>query len=259
MMMQLLCCRLLLILPPFLAMDPAASHKTGYQNDYSTALQALLGGADADVAELRSLELLCELVRPVYTDKEPGLDGLPGLQLKPPEEVETLLQANFYRQDAESTNGPSEFNDTSVEAFGTLVESGLTESDITKIMQILRSWAAASETLNFADADDGTVDEIGECARAVGWVVSKAMAVARCMPIYTCSPEMAWHVARAGRAAAGLDTKWSRSVAALGMRITILQHTRTLSEKLQRLYEVGSDFGGWKSKQLEWDRRNREL
>ena len=77
--------------------------------------------------------------------------------------------------------------------------------------------------------------------------------VARCFPVGACSPKDAWTVAREGRACGSPDTKWGRKLSGLGLQLVFASESTDFSSGLQRAYQVGSDFGGWRKKQEEWE------
>ena len=59
--------------------------------------------------------------------------------------------------------------------------------------------------------------------------------------------------AREGRAVGSPDTKWGRKLQGMGLKLVFGKDATDFSSDLQRGYEVGSDFGGWRKKQEAWE------
>ena len=82
--------------------------------------------------------------------------------------------------------------------------------------------------------------------------------MANCLPFETCSPKDAWWAAREGRAAASEGTKWHRVLEKHNLKLSLLGLGDTLSTELQKGYQVGGDFGGWKAKQAKWEEEHKD-
>lgn len=118
-----------------------------------------------------------------------------------------------------------------------------------RVVVQLQQYAEVSAELEFEDPED----PITTAAKAVSWVANKLLAVARCLPVGKCSPKEAWTVAREGRACGSTDTKWGRKLHSLGLQLTFAKEATDFSSGLQRAYQVGGDFGGWRKKQEAWE------
>ena len=165
--------------------------------------------------------------------------------------------------------------------FEDLVHGSLQDDpeQIELLQEKLEVWLQVGKELEFEDPED----EITKCAKGLSWVASKLLKVARCLPFDTCSPKDAWWAAREGRAvrrtppvnlaasshsqltvavcrqASSDGTKWGRVTTKAHMKFSILGLGETLSQELQKGYQVGGDFGGWKDKQKKWEEENQGM
>ena len=113
----------------------------------------------------------------------------------------------------------------------------------------LEQYVQASAELEFEDSED----PITLAGASVAWVAKKLLGVTRCFPVGTCQPKEAWTAAREGRACGSLDTKWGRKLESLGLKLSFASEATEFSSDLQRAYQVGADFGGWRKKQEAWE------
>ena len=165
--------------------------------------------------------------------------------------------------------------------FEDLVHGSLQDDpeQIELLQEKLEVWLQVGKELEFEDPED----EITKCAKGLSWVASKLLKVAKCLPFDTCSPKDAWWAAREGRAvrrspalkphsfrsqpahrgivrqASSDGTKWGRVTTKAHMKFSILGLGETLSQELQKGYQVGGDFGGWKDKQKKWEEENQGM
>ena len=204
-------------------------------SNYELALAAM---ADGDDEMLKWLTVLADTLEPDETSagSSEGMD---------PADVETLAQLVDFR------GGYSE----AVVEFEDLVHGALQDDpeQIELLKGVLDKWTQVGVELEFEDPDD----EITQAAKGLAWVASKLMKVANCLPFETCSPKDAWWSAREGRAAASEGTKWHRVMEKLNLKLSIMGLGGTLSEEMQKGYQVGGDFGGWKDKQKKWEETHK--
>ena len=205
-------------------------------SNYELALAAM---ADGDEEMLKWLTVLADTLEPdeQTAGSSEGTD---------PADVETLAQLVDFR---------GAYSEAVVE-FEDLVHGALEDDpeQIELLQTVLDKWEQVGEELEFEDPDD----EITLCAKGLAWVASKLMKVAKCLPFDTCSPKDAWWAAREGRAASAEGTKWHRVLEKHNLKLSVMSLGNTLSTELQKGYQVGGDFGGWKTKQAKWEEEHKD-
>jgi hypothetical protein len=216
--------------------DEAAELSSGGDaSNYGLALAAM---ADGDEEMLKWLTVLADTLEPDQT----SAGSSEGVE---PADVENLAQLVDFR------GGQSE----AVVEFEDIVHGALQDDpeQIELLQGMLEKWVQVGVELEFEDPDD----EITQAAKGLAWVAGKLMKVASCLPFDTCSPKDAWWAAREGRAAASEGTKWHRVMEKHSLRLSILGVGDTLSTEMQKGYQVGGDFGGWKAKQAKWEEEHK--
>lgn len=208
-------------------------------DDASNYALALASMADGDDELLKWLTLLADTLEP-DTESAGSSEGME------PGDVETLAQLVDFR---------GTYSEAVVE-FADLVHGSLQDDpeQIELLHGVLSKWQQVGVELEFEDPDD----EITMVAKGLSWVASKLAKVASCLPFDTCSPKDAFWAAREGRAAAGEGTKWHRVFQKYNLKVSIMDIGNTLSTELQKGYQVGGDFGGWKDKQKRWEEQHKE-
>ncbi len=204
-------------------------------SNYELALAAM---ADGDEEMLKWLTVLADTL-------EPDQNSAGSSESVDPADVETLAQLVDFR---------GAYSEAVVE-FEDLVHGALQDDpeQIELVQGVLEKWVQVGVELEFEDPDD----EITQAAKALAWVASKFLKVAKCLPFDTCSPKDAWWAAREGRAAASEGTKWHRVLEKHSLKLSIMGLGGTLSEEMQKGYQVGGDFGGWKDKQAKWEKEHK--